>query len=97
MRIRFRDIGESLGTRVLGEQIRRQIEASFEKEEFVSFDFEGVSVISHSFADECFGKLLLNRDLEDIKSLSTFLNANDLVRKTIAITLKERLDQKPAA
>lgn len=63
----------------------------------MSFDFEGVKVISHSFADECFGKLLLSRDLEHIKSLSTFLNANDLVKRTIAVSLKERLNEKPAA
>lgn len=90
MEIQFKHIGNSLGTRVLGESIRTKIEDSIHNNMFVTFDFEGVDLISHSFADECFGKLLLTWDLNALKAKTTFKNTNDIIKKTIAFTLKER-------
>ena len=91
MIIQFGHINNSLGTRSLGQEIRFQIENSLQNGEFVTFDFEGVDSVSHSFADECFGKLLLAWRLEDLKSKSTFKNISDNLRKTVSFTLKERL------
>lgn len=93
MKIHFGHINNSLGTRVLGEKTRLEIEASLRNGDFVTFDFDGVDLISHSFADECFGKLLLTWNLEEIQKLSTFKNTNDLVKKTIAFVIKERVSQ----
>jgi len=90
MKILFGDISNSLGTRVLGSEIRAKIEKSLAEGDFISFDFSGVDSISHSFADECFGKLLLSFELAHLKSGSTFLNTNDLVKKIILFTLNER-------
>lgn len=90
MEIIFGNISKSLGTRMLGSKIRTDIEKSFSKGEFVLFDFEGVTSISHSFADECFGKLLLSFELKFLQSQSTFRNTNELVQKTILFTLNER-------
>jgi len=47
-------------------------ELALSKNEFVVFDFEGVDFISHSFADECFGKLLLTIKLSELKQKTTF-------------------------
>lgn len=82
-----------LGARFLGEAIRKDIELALKEQEFVTFDFSGVAFISPSFADECFGKLLLTMKIEDLKSKSTFKDANTLVKRTIAFALKERLLQ----
>lgn len=90
MEIKFGDIGRSLGTRFLGQQLRVQIEDSFKNNQFVEFNFEGVDLISHSFADECFGKLLLNFDMNFLKVHSTFTGISPLVKKTIVFVLKER-------
>ncbi len=93
MEIHFGEINNSLGTRVLGQKLRTKIEQSLSNGDFVIFNFEGVNSVSHSFADECFGKLLISWNLEDLKSKSTFRNTNDLIKKTVAFTLKERASE----
>lgn len=90
MQINFGHINSSLGTRVLGQKMRLEIEESLNNGVFVIFNFEGVNTISHSFADECFGKLLLSWSIDDLKAKSTFQNTNPLIKKTVAFTLKER-------
>lgn len=97
MEIVFGHIGMSLGTRVLGQKLRLDIEAALTEGKKVKFNFEGVNLVSHSFADECFGKLLLNRKLEELQEVTTFVNANEIVKKIIAFTLKERLLSKEFA
>ncbi|WP_375579041.1 STAS-like domain-containing protein [Marivirga tractuosa] len=91
MIIRFNDIGSSLGTRAKGQEIRKVILGALEQGDFVKFDLTGVKVMSHSFADECFGKILLEVDLQFLKSNSTFKNANSAVSKTISFVLKSRM------
>lgn len=93
MIIIFSSIGPHLGTRFLGETMRKDIEQALASEDFVTFDFSGVEFISHSFADECFGKLLLSLKIEELKSKTTFKDANTLVKRIIAFALKERLLQ----
>ena len=90
MIIQFGNINNSLGTRSLGSKLRLEIEENLKKGEFVSFDFSNVDVVSHSFADECFGKLLLKWEIEELKKTTTFTNVNPFVKKIISFTLKER-------
>ena len=56
---RFREFGEHLGTRQLGERVREQLWPLILGDEKVCLDFEGVDVVSNFFADECIAKLLL--------------------------------------
>ena len=91
--IKFGHIGTSLGTRVLGKKLRLEIEQSLNSGKFVTFNFEGVKLISHSFADECFAKLIENMELQDLKQKSTFINTNDLIKKTVAFTIRERAEK----
>ena len=56
---RFREFGEHLGTRQLGERVREQLWPLILGDEKVCLDFEGVDVVSNVFADECIAKLLL--------------------------------------
>lgn len=93
MRISFNHIGSSLGTRVVGRKIREDINFKLSRGEFVCFDFEGVDTISHSFADECFGKLLLDFDIDFLRQHSTFINTNKIISTAISFTLKERANQ----
>ncbi|AOW22046.1 STAS-like domain-containing protein [Urechidicola croceus] len=91
MEIKFGHIGNSLGTRVLGKKFRLDIENALKNDEFVTFNFEGVRMISHSFSDECFAKLIEVVELKDLKKNSTFVNTNDIIKKTVSFTLKERM------
>ena len=90
MIIQLGNINKSLGTRSLGSRLRLEIEENLKKGEFVCFDFSDVDFISHSFADECFGKLLLSWDITELKKRTTFVNTNPLVKNTISFTFKER-------
>ena len=93
MQIQFEHKGKSLGTRVLVQDFRQQIVKGLLNNEFITFNFSNVNVISHSFADECFGKLLLFTSLPELKSKTTFKNTNPEIKKMIAFVLKERLIQ----
>ena len=87
---RFRDFGEHLGTRQLGERVRNQLLPLIQGDEKVCLDFSGVDVVSNSFADECIAKLLLIMSIEELKQHTTFSGLNDFARKNIALALKRR-------
>ena len=89
--ISFKSFSSNLGTRVLGQEIRKDIETQLSAGNFVEFNFEGVDFASHSFSDECFGKLLLLFSFEELKTRSTFVNTNVVIKKTIAMAIHDRL------
>lgn len=89
---RFRDFGEYLGTRQLGERAREQLLPLIKGNEKVCLDFDGVDVVSNSFADECIAKLLLEMSLDELKQHTTFCGLNDFARKNIALALKRRME-----
>ncbi len=83
----FKDISSSLGTRDLGAKVRTSIIEKVEKNEKVYLDFEGVDVVTNSFANECFGKLreILSSDI--FRNKIAFLNTNDFVQRSIISAL----------
>ncbi len=89
---RFRDFGEYLGTRQLGEKVREQLWPLVQGDEKVQLDFEGVDVVSNSFADECIAKMLLLMPLDELKQRTTFSGLNEFARKNIALALKRRME-----
>ena len=88
---KFVTIGENLGTRVLGEKVRNILLPMILGNEKVVLDFEGVNMVSNSFADECLAKLLLSMPLEELKRRTTFRGVNNFVRKNIAVAFKRRM------
>lgn len=88
----FKMIGENLGTRTLGNQVRQQLLPLIKNNDKVVLDFSGVNIVSNSFADESIGKLLLSMSFEELKRHTTFKGTNEFVRKNIAIALKRRKD-----
>lgn len=88
---RFVDMGENLGTRALGERARLLLLPMIEGGGRVVLDFEGVKVVSNSFADECLAKLLLVMPLEELRRRTTFRGLNDLASKCISVAFKRRL------
>lgn len=91
MVIRFKEFGISLGTRELGKKIRSQAVSFFANDGKVVFDFSGVELVSNSFADECFGKLIVEHGLEVTKSKTTFFNANETVSLVIKKAINDRI------
>lgn len=90
---KFKDIGEALGTRQLGARVREMLLPLIEANDKVVLDFEGVSVVSNSFADECLAKLLLVMPFEELKRRTTFVSVNDFARRNIAIAFRRRMQQ----
>lgn len=86
----FRDFGENLGTRQLGQQVREQLMPLLEKDERVVLDFTGVNVVSNSFADECIAKLLLTMSLAELKAHTTFQGLNPLASESVLTALRRR-------
>lgn len=94
---RFIEYGEYLGTRQLGKRVSEQLWPLIQEDEKVCLDFEGVDVVSNSFADECIAKLLLLMSLDELKQRTTFRGLNDFARKNIALALKRRLQAATVA
>lgn len=88
---KFNQFGSNLGTRMLGADVREKLVPLLNAEEKVVLDFEGVDVVSNSFADECLAKLLLTMSLEELKQCTTFRGLNDFARKNIALAFKRRM------
>ena len=76
---------------MLGADVREKLVPLLNAEEKVVLDFEGVDVVSNSFADECLAKLLLTMSLEELKQCTTFRGLNDFARKNIALAFKRRM------
>jgi len=95
--LQFIKYGEYLGTRQLGESVSEQLWPLIQGNEKVCLDFEGVDVVSNSFADECIAKLLLLMSLDELKQRTTFRGLNDFARKNIALALKRRLQAATVA
>jgi ATP-dependent helicase YprA (DUF1998 family) len=55
--VRLEHWGQTLGTRVLGQQIRQRVEGLIDQGEIVHLDFSGIEVATPSFVDELVGKL----------------------------------------
>lgn len=88
---KFISFGENLGTRILGERVRQDLIVAIESSECVVLDFEGVNVVSNSFADECIAKLIPILGFDKLKQKTTFRNINDFARKNVLIALRRRL------
>lgn len=75
MVIKMNQFGTSLTTRVAGEKAYNLIKSTIDSsKEIVVFDFEGVNLVTNSFADQVFGVLTIELGLETLKSSTTFRN-----------------------
>ena len=88
---KFNQFGIYLGTRMLGASAREKLLPLIDSNDKVVLDFEGVEVVSNSFADECIAKLLLTMPLDELKQKTTFTGLNDFAKKNIALALKRRI------
>ena len=87
----FREFGENLGTRQLGQQVREKLMPLLAGDERVVLDFTGVDVVSNSFADECIAKLLLTMPLTELKAHTTFRGFNHLATQSVLTALRRRI------
>ena len=86
----FREYGENLGTRPLGQRVRERLLPLIEQNECVVLDFTGVNVVSNSFADECIAKLLIEMPLTELKKRTTFRGLNPVASECVLTALRRR-------
>jgi len=87
---KFSKYGDSMGTRLLGAQIRADLRPLLDGEEKVVLDFCGIDTVTNSFADECIAKLLLEMSLDELKAKTTFTGLTPMTERSILTALKRR-------
>ncbi|WP_072988497.1 STAS-like domain-containing protein [Pseudozobellia thermophila] len=81
--IKFGDIASSLGTRNLASKLREDVLLDLETRDKIFFDFSGVEVVTNSFANEYFGKLIEIVTVEKFKEKFAFTNVNDFIQRVL--------------
>lgn len=85
-------VGSSeLEDRIDGASIRAVIHEAFRSSSRIVIDFVGIKTITPSFADECFGKLLFDHEMKEIRSRAEFKNASPFVAAIIEKAFFKRI------
>lgn len=82
--------GTFLNNRELGREVREQLLNSAQHDITVIVDFSGVELTSQSFADEVFGKLVIEIGLENIKNKFRLANVSPDIGSVIKYVMHER-------
>ena len=86
------DKSSGTGTRQSGERIRNDIlNIHRETGKSVIIDFEGVAVISSSFADELLGKLVIEFGFFGFNNIIRLRNMNELVQSIVQRSVSQRM------
>lgn len=88
-RINLIEFGQNLGTRELGIFISEYID--FSCPENIILDFENVTVVTSSFADELIGKNVKEIGLEEFIKKIKIENATDNIKLVIKKAMMDRL------
>ena len=86
MIIQLKIFGEELTTRDIGAIIREQIQEHINNGSNVIIDLESVNMITHTCADEIFGKLAMNNGL-----CFKIKNANETTLALIKYVIAQRI------
>ncbi len=81
--IEFINYGKNPGTRFTAASVRESVENAWESTDKFHFDFKGVETITEGFADECFGKLILKYEYDEIHKKIVFTNTSSFIRSKI--------------
>jgi hypothetical protein len=91
MKIMMRKYGGALATRASGRTAYADVMRNSDNlSEHVVFDFEGVSVVTNSFADEVFGRIAYEVGLTRMREATTFRN----VSATWAAVIRHAIDMR---
>lgn len=73
-----------LGSRLIGKNLRDDIERVLSEPSSVVLDFSDIDIMTQSFCDEAIGVLIRERSKEVLKNIA-FKNANPSIRRTILL------------
>lgn len=90
--VKLKDFGTSLGSRVLGKEVSSLI--NFEKEDEIILDFQGVKMITSSFADEVVGKNCARLGLHNFFDKVQIVNSSEQIKLILKKAIIDRLVEK---
>ncbi|KXB48708.1 hypothetical protein HMPREF3188_00094 [Tissierellia bacterium KA00581] len=90
-RIILSEFGNTLGTRVLGIEVRSVFNELFNQNDTIFLDFNNIRVVTNSFADELIGKKVKEIGLDTFKNSVKIINANENVKSVIKKSIKDRI------
>ena len=89
------DYAESTGNRKSGLPIRNQLINIYnERSSWILIDFEGIKYIASSFADEVFGKLIVQVGEKNFGNRFRLKNLSNELRGIISFSLNDRINKK---
>lgn len=92
MIVKLKDFGTSLGARILGKEVSNLID--FEKEEEIVLDFQGVKMITSSFADEVIGKNCARLGLHNFFKNVQIVNDSEQIKLILKKAILDRLTEQ---
>lgn len=88
--ISLREEGVFLGSRYLGARLRSRAETELATVERLMVDFQGVEMVTHSFADEFAGKLAGALGPQQFQERVRFANVDEDVKPILRYAIQER-------
>ena len=92
MIVKLKEFGTSLGSRVLGKEVSNMI--NFEKEDEIILDFNGVKIVTSSFADEVVGKNCARLGLHNFFKNVQIVNASEQIKLILKKAILDRLAEQ---
>lgn len=92
MIVKLKEFGTSLGSRVLGKEVSNMI--NFEKEEEIVLDFNGVKMVTSSFADEVVGKNCARLGLHNFFDKVQIVNTSEQIKLILKKAILDRLTEQ---
>lgn len=94
---KVKDKSSGFGTRQAGVRVRKEvINIHTEMQSVVVIDFEGITLISSSFADEFIGKLVLEFGFFGFNNIVRLRNMNDLIQSIVQRSVSQRMAESLA-
>lgn len=92
MIVQLNEFGTSLGSRVLGKEVSNLI--NFETEGEITLDFEGVKMVTSSFADEIVGKNCAKLGLHNFFKKVQIVNSSEQIKLILKKAILDRLAEQ---
>lgn len=96
----LRDLESDFVTRRQGDLVRRSLEktlAALAPDDRLRISLAGIGTMTPSFADECFGRLLLSLGESQFRSRIALSEADEVTRTLLNVVLTKRADESTSA
>jgi hypothetical protein len=90
----LKEKAQGTGTRQSGERIRTEIGNIIrDTQKIIIIDFQGIAVISSSFADELIGKMVVEYGFFNFNNIIRMINMNDLCQTIVQRSVAQRMSE----